>query len=250
LGVKRAARIGVLGLLGVLLLTGCSKADPKATTATTSAVTPTSSTTSSSAGSSPTASSPSASAVPASFNGTCGDLLPVTALDLAISRPIVGQTAFIVGVAEPNIGRVAYLNCRYGVTTALVKKKKVTTTKVEIGISLYKSADQATRRVQGTIDDYRSHGAAPTNVAVGQFPGTVLLGYGDPTVVVGAGPRTVAVSMNAKLVPAGQTSKTLVAMAKAALDATQKFSQGATPTSEATTSGATPSVATPSSTSS
>ncbi|MGX7680343.1 hypothetical protein ACSMXN_15750 [Jatrophihabitans sp. DSM 45814] len=166
----------------------------------------------------------------------------MTSLEQASGRPFVGQTAFIVGVAEPNIGRVAYLNCKYGITTAVVNKKKVSTAKLEIGISLYKTADQASRRVQGTIDDYRSHGAASTTTAVGQYSGTVLVGYGDPTIVVGAGPRTVAVSVNAKIVPAAQQTKVLAALADAALDATEKFSQGGPVTSSASaTPGSTPS---------
>jgi hypothetical protein len=163
---------------------------------------------------------------PASFNGTCVDLLPVTTLDDAIGRPIIGRTNFIVGVAEPNIGRLAYLNCKYGVSTAKVKTKMVTTTKLEIGISLYKTGDQAISRVTGTVQDYRGNGATSSDTAVGEYSGTILLGYGDPTLVVAAGPRTVAVTIASSFVPAAARNKALIDAANIALKSTQTFSQG------------------------
>jgi hypothetical protein len=136
-----------------------------------------------------------------------------------VGLPVIGKTAFIVGIAEPNIGRLAYLNCRYGITTSVVKKKKVTDTKIEIGLSIYKSSAQAAARVKGTIEDYRSHGARKTDTTVGSHSATLLTGYGQPTLVVAAGVRTVAVSMSAKLVHSS-TSVILAGLAKAALDST------------------------------
>lgn len=219
---RPALAIGAVALC-VVAVAGCSKAEQKPSSAT-SAPPPTSS--SATVTPSATSATPSVTATkPASFNGTCDDLLPVSTLDDALGRPIIGQTAFIVGVPEPNIGRLAYLNCRYGITKVTVAKKVTTATKIEIGISLYGTSAHAASRVSGTVEDYRSHGAAPTVTAVGQYSGTTLIGYGDPTLVVAAGPRTVAVTMSAKLVATGQSSA-LAALAKAALDATDKFSQG------------------------
>ena len=222
---------------GVVLLGGCSRAQPPTSLVTPPAASAASSV-SSSASASARSASPSAShrarRVP-SLGGTCEDLLPVGTVEDAIGRPVVGTTAFVVGVPEPNIGREAYLNCRYGVSKP-VRGKKTPPPQIEIGISLYDNPGQAGRRIDGTIEDYRSHGAAPADVAVDQYSGTVLTGYGSPTIVVGAGPRTVAVTVDDKLVRTGR-NQALVALAKAALAATQRFVQSEviTPSAKATT---------------
>jgi len=193
-------------------------------------------------GSSTTASGPVSSSVPASpsrsarpsptavatgepsLGGRCEDLLSVGTVNIALRRTVVGRTAFVLGVAEPDIGRLTYLNCRYGLA-APVKGKPAPVPLVEIGISLYNSSAQANRRVQATIDYYRAHGAGDRPVRVGSTPGTMLSGYGLPTVVVAAGPRTVAVTVTPKLLTAGTTGQ-LTALAKAVLDASAHYTLG------------------------
>ena len=156
---------------------------------------------------------------------------------------MIGKTADVLGIAEPNIGRLTYLNCRYGIPAA-VKGKPAPAPGVEIGISLYDSAAQATRRVQGTVADYRTHGATEQSAAVNQLPASILLGYGGPTIVVAAGPRTVAVTVDAKLI-AGAPTSGLVALAKAALDATAGYTgapgAGASPSGSSDSTSAEPS---------
>ena len=159
-----------------------------------------------------------------SLGGRCEDLLPVGTVNIALRRTVIGRTAFVVGVPEPDIGRLTYLNCRYGLA-APVKGKPAPVPQVEVGISLYRSPAHAARRVQATLDFYRSHGASDQAVRVGSAQGIVLTGYGMPTLVVAAGPRTVAVTVSPKLVPA-RSSAELASLAKAALDATAKFTLG------------------------
>ena len=139
-----------------------------------------------------------------SLGGRCEDLLSVGTVNIALRRTVIGRTAFILGVAEPDIGRLTYLNCRYGIP-APVKGKPAPQPQVEIGISLYNSAAQANRRIQATVEYYRAHGAGDRPAQVGSTPGTMLSGYGMPTVVVAAGPRTVAVTVTPKLLTAGST---------------------------------------------
>jgi hypothetical protein len=205
----------MLALLPVLVISGCGKAAKKSPS---SSPVPTST---SAAPSSSSASATPSSTEPASLGGRCDTLLPVSAVDDALGRPVIGKTSDILGVAEPNIGRLTYLNCRYGIG-ATVKGKPVPAPQVEIGISLYKSVAQAAQRVQGTVEDYRSHGSTQQAAAAGTYPGTVLIGYGAPTIVVAAGPRTVAVTVLASLI-AGTPTTSLVALAKAALDATAQY---------------------------
>ncbi len=131
---------------------------------------------------------------------------------------MIGKTNFVVGVAEPDIGRLAYLNCRYGIPAA-VKGKPAPTAQVEIGVSLYDSVAQAARRLQGTIVNYLSNGASRADTVAGTYPVTVLTGYGDPTVVGALGQRTVAISVRSTLF-LGSPTGGLTALAKAVLDAT------------------------------
>ncbi|MCW2540047.1 MAG: hypothetical protein JWN95_1772 [Frankiales bacterium] len=162
---------------------------------------------------------------PVSLGGTCDDLLPVSRVNGAVGKPVVGTTAYVVGVAEPNIGRLIYLNCRYGIAKR-VKGKPAPGPLLEVGVSLYKTAAQASSRVQATVDDYASQGATSRPVAIGQFPGTLLVGFGSPTLVVNAGPRTVAVTLSTRVVGAAKTATALRNVASMALDGTTQFSQG------------------------
>ena len=199
------------------LLTGCSQSKKN------NAAPPPSTTPPSSSSATPTPSvstTPRATASP-TLGGQCDDLLPVTVVDEALGRPVIGNTSFIRGVAEPNIGRLTYLNCRYGIPKA-VKGKPAPVAQLEIGISLYKSVAQAASRLQGTIDDYRSHGASPQAVTVGDVQATVLTGYGQPTLVAADGPRTVAITIDAKLI-ASAAQATLQTLTQTVLVATSNF---------------------------
>jgi hypothetical protein len=139
------------------------------------------------------------------LSGTCDTLLPDTSVSAVIGGPpLAGVDAFIVGRPEPSIGRIAYLNCRYGVTGAGATAKA----KIEIGISLYSSADKAASRVAATVDDYTAHAASgqPTTVdgqSATMLTGGVGAGYEDPLLVVASGQRTVAVNV-APSVASGQ----------------------------------------------
>jgi hypothetical protein len=202
-----------LALAG-LLLAGCTTSSPKSQP-------PVSSTPASSSAAASTSAPPASATAAPTLGGECGDLLPVSGVDDALGRPVIGRTAFVRGVAEPDIGRLTYLNCRYGLATP-VRGKPAPQPQVEIGISLYSSTAQATTRVQGTVADYRTHGGRQQDAAVGNDRGTILLGYGYPTIVVAEGPRTVAVTVDPKLIAIAPTAG-LVAIAKAALTATSGF---------------------------
>jgi len=218
---RSASGAGVLAALG-LLLAGCTQAAPPGGSVSTPASTPAASSATSSPSRSATP-SPVATGEP-SLGGRCEDLLSVGTVNIALRRTVVGRTAFILGVAEPDIGRLTYLNCRYGIP-APVKGKPAPQPQVEVGISLYNSPAQANRRIEATIEYYRAHGASDRPARVGAGQGTMLSGYGMPTVVVAAGPRTVAVSVTPKLLTAGSTAQ-LAALAKAALDATAHYTLG------------------------
>ena len=133
-----------------------------------------------------------------SLGGSCDSLLPLAQIWQSSGLTFAGLTRFVVGVPEPNIGRLAYLNCRYGIPpqhgTATAEPL------IEIGVSLYRAAAQAQARVRGTVFDYLANNATESNRAVAGQRAVLLSngigpGYDVPLLVLAAGQRTLAVSV-------------------------------------------------------
>ncbi len=151
--------------------------------------------------------------------GTCLDLLPAAAVDNALNKTLAGKTSFVVGTPDKTIGRVGYLNCRYGVRNNAMPA-------VEIGVSLYRTAAKAAARITATADDFGNHGASSAKVQVDGAAATILtggrgVGYDSPTLVLATGQRTIAVSLGNALPLAGRT-KNLTALARLALERTAR----------------------------
>jgi hypothetical protein len=147
-------------------------------------------------------------------------LLPQVEVEDVMGTHFVGKNAYVVGVPEKNIGRLAYINCRYGLG---VSGKAAPS--VEVGISLYKSPAQAQKRLDGTVQDYRDHGATPASATVAGAEATMLAGgtargYDVPLLVVASDQRTVAVSAAPNLLAAGQRQAAMEKLAALALERT------------------------------
>lgn len=158
--------------------------------------------------------SPTPAAAP--IVGECGSVLPISALEQVMGVPVIGMTAFIVGTPEPDIDRISYLNCRYGLADPVAGQPDPVA-QVEVGVSAYGSPASAAQRVQGTVEAYRGQGAAQSTVAVGTASGTVLIGSGEPTLVVASGNKTVAVTVLAALLPADKRDAILAGIAQRTL---------------------------------
>lgn len=158
--------------------------------------------------------SPTPSAMP--IAGECPSVLPISALEQVMGVPVIGKTEFVVGVPEPSIDRISYLNCRYGLGDK-VEGAPDPVPQVEVGVSAYGSPASAAARVQGTIEAYRGQGATQSSVPVGGESGTVLIGSGEPTLVVASGNKTVAVTVISALLPAGKRDAILAGIAQRAL---------------------------------
>lgn len=195
---------GAAGAVLAVVLTACGSdkpSDPVTVTVPAGSAQPSSAAT---AGGSTSPSAPSGSAASTrtgpqtKLAGTCESQLPDFLVSQELSgAQLVGTTAFVVGQPDKAIGRVGYLNCRYGVTGAGATAK----TKVEIGVSLYTTEQQATSRIGATVEDYKTHGAASAQVMIDGSTGTRLtggsgVGYDVPVLVVAEGQRTVAVSVD------------------------------------------------------
>ena len=126
------------------------------------------------------------------LTATCRGDMRLTTVEKAIGQKLRGTTAYAVGRGDPTIGRLMYINCKYGVSRARGAF-------IEVTVSLYRSIGAAADRVRGTILDFTSHGATSSGTKIAGRNATLLLGanmlaYG-PTVVLHAGLRTVAVTL-------------------------------------------------------
>jgi hypothetical protein len=152
------------------------------------------------------------------LTATCESVMPLLDLQDAIDVDISGKTSFVVGLPDRGIGRLAYVNCRYGLVGGASAAPKV-----EIGVSLYKSPAQATKRLDGTIADYVDHGATQTPITVSGHEGSILAGssakgYDIPLLVVASGQRTIAISVISRLVPTSVRSARLGKIAGLVVD--------------------------------
>ncbi|HZC74022.1 MAG TPA: hypothetical protein VE442_25265 [Jatrophihabitans sp.] len=156
------------------------------------------------------------------FKGTCDTLLPDPPVFNALGvKTLPGKDAFVVGQPDASIHRLAYLNCRYGVTGS----GSAATPAVEIGVSLYATADDAATRITATVDDYTSHGASASDATVAGQPAKMLTGgsgdgYDVPTLVVSSGQRTVAVSIAGSVAKGADAVHDATALAALTLDRT------------------------------
>lgn len=222
--IESPARWGVGGA-ALALLAACSTSTPGPVVTVTRTPTPTvtvtvSPTTTSAAPSTSDAGHSPANDTQTDLPGTCDTLLDDSSVfDAAGVKSLTGSDAFVVGKPDPVIHRLAYLNCRYGVTG----KGASAIPQIEIGVSLYATTADATERIAATVDDYTAHGASvAATLVLGQRASMITggsgTGYDVPTLVVADGQRTVAVSI-AKSVTQNVTDAA-VGIAKLALHRT------------------------------
>jgi hypothetical protein len=172
-----------------------------------------------------TAASPTTTPTPThltKLKGTCETLLPdYDVVDAIGGTPLSGTNAFVVGQPDPTIGRIAYLNCRYGVTGTGTTAVPA----IEIGVSLYGTPAKAAARITATVDDYAAHGATTSQVTVEGLPATMLTGgagegYDVPLLVIAFGQRTIAVSVAGSVATGDKAVTDATALATLALDRT------------------------------
>ena len=126
--------------------------------------------------------------------GGCDQMLPFTDLDQALGRPLFGQSRYVLGVAEPSIGRTGRVTCQFGLAAngrgpALL----------EVGVSTYKDADSAASRVSATVAALRAGATSQKTATVAGQPATMIGTKADYNLVVAQGDRTVAVTLSRKL---------------------------------------------------
>jgi hypothetical protein len=227
--IQSPVRWGV-GVAGCALLAACSSsATPQQVVTVTATRTPTVTASPSATTSAPGTSTASAGSTHSpsqtgmtDLPGTCDTLLDDSSVFSAAGvKKLPGEDAFVVGKAEPDIHRLGYLNCRYGVTG----KGAAAQPAIEIGVSLYATSEDAAQRITATVEDYSAHGASTSSTQVAGQQASVLTGgtgagYDVPTLVVADGQRTVAVSIATSVTSAAKFAHPAAAVAKLALERT------------------------------
>jgi hypothetical protein len=196
--LRRAVPQMLLGLAAVLAA-GCTSGGNSQAAGTTSAPAP------SASGS--TSAAPTPTPTPNLPTG-CDELLPFTDLDQALGRPLFGETRYVLGVAQPSIGRTGRVTCQYGLARGGRGPAPV-----EVGVSTYKDAESATQRVAATVAALRAGATSQTTGTVAGQPATVLGGRTGSTAVLAQGNRTVAVSV-LRAVGGGKPDKVVLAIAE------------------------------------
>jgi hypothetical protein len=188
----------LLGVAAVLAVAGCtgSTDQPAAAGSATSSPAAPASETSSAPTPTPTASLP----------GGCDSVLPFTDLDQALGRPLFGQTRFVLGVAQPSIGRTGRVTCQYGLPA-----NGKGAAPVEVGMSTYKDAQSATDRVEATIAGLRAGATSQATATVAGQPATVIGTKTAYTTVLAQGQRTIAVTVLRAVKPNPQKGTVTIA---------------------------------------
>ncbi|HEY2296865.1 MAG TPA: hypothetical protein VGH43_03990 [Jatrophihabitans sp.] len=202
---RRAIAAALVGMTAITTIAGCAhRTLPGHTVYRTVTVTPRST---AEASTSPVAAvrSPSSGKIMRKLPGTCDDLLSVGTIVDALGHDIGGKTAFVVGLPDATTGRISYLNCRYAVGPG------APTGRIEIGVSLYRTAAKAAARIGPTISDYVAHGARSTAASVDGRPARLLLGGAGadyaPTVVLADGQRTIVVTVHGSTDPSAELTR-------------------------------------------
>jgi len=122
--------------------------------------------------------------------GGCDQMLPFTDLDHALGRPLFGPSRYVLGVAEPSIGRTGRVTCQFG-----LQPNGRGAAPLEVGVSTYKDADSANERVAATVAALRSTATSQRSATVAGQQAVLIGTKKDDNLVVAQGDRTVAVTI-------------------------------------------------------
>ena len=145
----------------------------------------------------PTATRSAASPTPTptpNLPGGCDQMLPFSDLDQALGRPLFGQSRFVLGVAEPSIGRTGRVTCQFGLAA-----NGRGPAMLEVGVSTYKDAASAADRVAATVAALRATATSQKTATVAGQDATMIGTKTDYNLVVAQDDRTVAVTLSRKL---------------------------------------------------
>lgn len=124
----------------------------------------------------------------------CYDVLSDQQAITSAGKLLHGRTIYVKGVPIKTIGRTSRVTCSYGVTQAA----NAANPPLQVSLSAYSSAAQATKRVVATIVGERAGHVVAADASVGGHDATLLTGQDGTLVVFADGKLTVAVSVSAR----------------------------------------------------
>jgi hypothetical protein len=143
---------------------------------------------------------------------SCGGVATLAEVTDILQVAVTGQTLPVVGVPEPKIGRIARIDCYYGVPAG----QPLTAAPVSIGLASYSDDASARKRMTSTVSDEKDAGAKANDVPVGPDRG-VLLNSTKHTLVAARGNNTVVVSVVLDLIHEDQAGSLIGRLADRAL---------------------------------
>lgn len=152
----------------------------------------------------PTVDAPSTTAAPTTSTApllpaNCAAMIPGNQLDATVGVTVSAVVSLVDGEAVPDIGRTGRTTCRFGTPAAGAYP-------LEISLTSYASAAQASDRVTVTITGAEQQGVGSTAVPAGGVDGSYIPFPSGGLVVASSGIYSVAVTMAPTLVPADQVA--------------------------------------------
>lgn len=211
--MRRSPSLLIRGALGVAVasaVVGCTategpSAPPTASSAPTTSATATT-----------TLATPSPQ--PAALPDNCGELLPVTDLDVALGTGLPGSVTYVRGEPLPGIGRTDRITCGYGVVIGVDGGGRAMPPLLEISISSYTDEAAAAARIDVTTADRQRAGDRVEATEVQGLPAVLLTGVAAATLIFADDTLTYSLTLLTAVLPPEQTPTGLVAVAEAVLD--------------------------------
>ncbi len=143
---------------------------------------------------------------------TCPEVITAEELGTILGMFVRGEAQPVVGVPQESIGRIARLDCYFGVPT----RRPLSTATVWVALTSYTDSHHAQRRLTNTIADERTAGSQVNEVPVGPDRGVLLRGKAW-MLVAQRGSTTVVVTVRPDLVREDRAGAMLGQLADKAL---------------------------------
>jgi len=160
------------------------------------------------------------SAAPFVLPETCSALLSIEAIDAGLGVRIPGNTQYLVGVAEPDIGRTGRVTCSYGI----VPNADGTSAPplLQASVFTYDTVESAQDRIATVVGQSRDAGDRTQEVPVGgSYAGVVIVSVTDATLVVAVDDRNYSITLAPGVVTDEALTQALAALAESAINAGQ-----------------------------
>ena len=159
------------------------------------------------------------SAAPFVLPETCSALLSIEAIDAGLGVRIPGNTQYVVGVPEPDIGRTGRVSCSYGVIPN--PDGTFAPPLVQASVFTYDSVESALDRIDTVVGQAQDAGNRTQEAPVGSYEGFVIVSISDATLVVAVDKRNYSITLAPGLVTDDLLSQALADLAESAINGGQ-----------------------------